>query len=97
MIIEESEFRLTQYNNSSDCWDVEVMTKVQPKGEKARMEYKTIAYGCSLITALKKIIKYKIEKKHSDNKINAIKTQLKKVKMTLQQINDIYLIAFNNL
>ncbi len=97
MIIEEKEFRLIQYNIYTDGWDIEVMAKIQPKGEKARMEYKHLAYYYPLGDALKRIIKYKIKKKHSEDKILKIQAQFKEIKKVLDEIDKIHLRPFNNL
>lgn len=64
MTIEEQDFRLTPVSESSSMFDLELMCTVHPKGKEARQEFKNVAYGISLESALKKIIQYRISCKH---------------------------------
>ena len=64
MTIEEQDFRLTPVSESSSMFDLELMYTVHPKGKEARQEFKNVAYGISLESALKKIIQYRISCKH---------------------------------
>lgn len=64
MVIEEKDFRLTPVSESSSMFDLELMYTVHPKGKEARQEFKNVAYGISLESALKKVIQYRISCKH---------------------------------
>lgn len=64
MTIEEQDFRLTPVSESSSMFDLELMYTVHPKGKEARQEFKNVAYGISLESALKKVIQYRISCKH---------------------------------
>ena len=64
MIIEEKDFRLTPVSESSPMFDLELLYTVRPKGKEARQEFKNVAYGISLESALKKIIQYRVSCKH---------------------------------
>lgn len=64
MIIEESDFRLENSNDFSQFWDLELLYTVKPKSGEARNEFKNSGYGLTLETAIKRIINYRISKKH---------------------------------
>lgn len=64
MIIEEKDFRLTPVSDSCPMFDLELLYTVRPKGKEARQEFKNVAYGISLESALKKIIQYRISCKY---------------------------------
>ena len=64
MIIEEKDFRLTPISESSPMFDLELLLTVRPKGKEARQEFKNVAYGISLESALKKVIQYRVSCKH---------------------------------
>lgn len=85
MIIEEEDFRLIP---SGDSYDLELLYKVQPKGKESRMEFKNVAYGISLPYALKKIARYRIAQKHSDESIQ-LHTYIKELKDELNAIKQL--------
>lgn len=64
MIIEEKDFRLKPIDDSSLMFDLELLYKITPKGGESRLEFKTDAYGLSLETALKKVVQYRLSKRH---------------------------------
>lgn len=96
MIIEEKDFRFIQIDEHSDAWDVEVLTKIQPKGKETRWEFKNIAYAVSLKGAIKRVIQYKINKKHSENKIISLKEYMKEYLETTKEVEKIYLKYFKD-
>ena len=54
MIIEESDFRLTE--SSGPFWDLELLYTVKPKGKPERQEFKDAGYGMTLEHCIKRII-----------------------------------------
>ena len=64
MIIEESDFRLENSNDFSQFWDLELLYTVKPKSGESRQEFKNSGYGLILEAAIKRIINYRISKKH---------------------------------
>lgn len=64
MIIKEKDFQLTPVSDSSPIFDLELLYTIRPKGKEARQEFKNVAYGISLESALKKVIQYRLSLKH---------------------------------
>lgn len=64
MVIKEKDFQLTPVSDSSPVFDLELLYTVRPKGKEARQEFKNVAYGISLESALKKVIQYRLSLKH---------------------------------
>lgn len=85
MVIEESDFRLTSVNEYSTKWDLELLYTVRPKGKEARTEFKAVAYGLPLESALKRVINFRISNKHQD--VISLKDYLKEYKDQLNQLN----------
>lgn len=63
MIIEESDFRMTQAGDNSLFWDLELKHTVRPKGKPSREELKESGYGMPMLTCLKKIALYRLSNK----------------------------------
>ena len=87
MIIEESDFRLTSVNEYSTKWDLELLYTIRPKGKEARTEFKAVAYGLPLESALQRVINFRIDNKHSD--VIKLKDYLKEYKEQLKQLKDL--------
>lgn len=85
MVIEESDFRLTSVNEYSTKWDLELLYTIRPKGKEARTEFKAVAYGLPLESALKRVINFRINNKHQD--AISLKDYLKEYKDQLNQLN----------
>lgn len=85
MVIEESDFRLTSVNEFSTKWDLELLYTIRPKGKEARTEFKAVAYGLPLESALKRVINFRIGNKHQD--AISLKDYLKEYKDQLNQLN----------
>lgn len=64
MVIEEKDFRLTPVSDSCPVFDLELLSTIRPKGKEARQEFKNVAYGISLESALRKVIQYRVSRKH---------------------------------
>lgn len=67
MIIEESDFRLTSVNEYSTKWDLELLYTIRPKGKEARTEFKPVAYGLPLESALRRVVNFRINNKYKDS------------------------------
>lgn len=63
MTIEESDFRLTSVNDSSIFFDLELITIVNKGKANERKEFKNVAYGISLESAIKKIAANRVSQK----------------------------------
>jgi hypothetical protein len=85
MVIEESDFRLTSVNEFSTKWDLELLYTIRPKGKEARTEFKAVAYGLPLESALKRVINFRINNKHQD--VISLRDYLKEYKDQLNQLN----------
>lgn len=64
MIIEEKDFRLIPVSDSCPIFDLELLYTIRPKGKETRQEFKNVAYGISLESALEKVIQYRLSCKH---------------------------------
>lgn len=69
MEIVEKDFKLKPVNESSSLFDIELLYKIKPRGGEARYEFKNVGYGCRLISAIEKIVNYRINNKHQDEAI----------------------------
>ena len=69
MVIEESDFRLTQISDSSCFWDLELLYTIRPKGKESRQEFKTCGYGLTLSSAIKHIANFRIAQKHPEESL----------------------------
>lgn len=67
MIIEEEDFKLTpSLNNASDFWDIELQVIVKPRNGEPRKEFKIVAYGTTIESAIKRIANYRVAKNNRD-------------------------------
>lgn len=69
MTIEEKDFKLKPIDDNSPLFDVELLYVVKPRSGESRLEFKNVAYGCSLENAIKRIVHYRICCKHKDEAI----------------------------
>lgn len=67
MVIEEKDFRMTQINQSSPFWDLELLKTIRPKGGEARQEFVNVGYGLTLGHCLKSIVNFRIACKHTED------------------------------
>lgn len=88
MVIEESDFKLTQVSESSPKWDLELIHTVRPKGKEARQEFKNAGYGLSLDSAMRRIISYRLHNKHPEDAIT-MKDYLTEFKDQVKQLEKI--------
>ena len=86
MIIEESDFRLIPVRESGLLFDLELL-KVMNKGkENERAEFKNIAYGITIESALKYIANARINAKYNDS--ISLKQYLQEYKDIINSIKD---------
>ena len=64
MILTGKDFELRQINDTAPFWDVYILKTIRPKGCESREELTNVAYGCTLDSAIRRIISYKINKKY---------------------------------
>lgn len=88
MVIEEKDFRLIPINNNSVMFDLELLFVVKPKDKDPRLEFKNVAYGINLETALKKIAHYRVYNNNSENSIT-LANYLKEFKSELENIRNL--------
>lgn len=88
MVIEEKDFKLTPVGDESPFFDLELLYKISPRGKESRYEFKNAGYGLTLFTAMKKIIHYRICKKHIDEAIN-LKTYFEEYQKELQDLKSL--------
>ncbi len=69
MIIEESDFRLTPVSDNSPFWDLELLYTIKSRTGLKKQEFKNSGYGLTLNSAIKKIVSFRIQNKHSDEAI----------------------------
>ncbi len=90
MIIEESDFRITQVNPHSNTWDLELLMQIKPKGKEPRWEFKVVAYSLRLKEAMRSVIRYKINKKYVDNQTISLGEYLNEYKLAAEEVKEIY-------
>lgn len=86
MVIEGKDFKLTPVSDSSPFFDLELLYTIKPKSKETRQEFKNVAYGISLETAIKKIIQYRILHKYD---ITDLATYLKEFRAELDLLRKI--------
>lgn len=88
MTIEEKDFRLAPVSDSSICFDLELLYTIRPKGKEERLEFKNVAYGISLETAIKKIAQHRVVCKHKDEAIKLL-TYFSEFKKELDSLKEL--------
>lgn len=88
MVIEESDFRLTQVSDSSCFWDLELLYTIRPKGKEPRQEFKVCGYGLTMASAIKHIINFRISQKHPDEALT-MKQYLKEYNQLVTDVREI--------
>lgn len=90
MIIEEKDFRLIPVSDSSIAFDLELLYTIRPKGKEERQEFKNVAYGISLSSAIKKIAQYRVSCNHKDESVKLL-AYLTEFKEALDSLRKLYL------
>ena len=84
MIIEEKDFRLIHIKDTSNLFDLELLRIVNKGKSTERQEFKNVAYGVTIESAIKYIANARIAA-NSPNVID-LKTYLEKYKEILDEI-----------
>lgn len=84
MIIEEKDFRLIPIKDSGNMFDLELLRTVNKGKDSERQEFKNVAYGVTIESAIKYIANARIAA-DSPNVID-LKTYLEKYKEILDEI-----------
>lgn len=66
MIIKGNDYEFRQLDDASPFWDVYILKVIRPKDCQPREELTNVGYGCSLPSAIRKVINYRINKKYYD-------------------------------
>lgn len=66
MIIQEDDFKITSIDESTPCFDLELLYTVNKGKSNERVEFRNAGYGMPFDHALKKIIMYRISKKQEN-------------------------------
>lgn len=87
MVIEEKDFRLFPIKECGSRFDLELLYIINKGKENERSEFKNVAYGITLETALKYIITYRLNSKFTDS--IDLKTYLQEYKSMLDELKKI--------
>lgn len=87
MIITDSDFRFIPTTPSSGSFDVELLHTITNKSGESRQEFKNVAYGISLDSAIQRVIRYRVYNKHKDQALT-IKQYLDEFKKELKKLKD---------
>ncbi len=88
MEIVEKDFKLKPINDNSPMFDVELLYQIKPRGGEPRLEFKNVAYGCSLESAIRKIAHYRVCCNHRGEAIR-ITTYFKELKAELDSLKSL--------
>ena len=86
MVIEESDFRLIPVKESGLLFDLELLKVINKGKENERTEFKNIAYGITIESALKYIANARISAKYNDS--ISLKQYLQEYKDIINSIKD---------
>lgn len=87
MIIEESDFRLIPVKDSGDKFDLELLRVINKGKDTERREFKNVAYGITIESAMRYIANARILENNSDTL--DLKTYLKKYKEIIDEIKQL--------
>lgn len=85
MEIVEKDFKLKPIDDNSPMFDVELLYQIKPRGGEPRLEFKNVAYGCSLESAIRKIAHYRVCCNHREEAIR-LKTYFEEYKKELDEL-----------
>lgn len=88
MIIEEKDFRLIPIGDSVPLFDLELLYTIKSRNKEERQEFKNVAYGIKLSTAIKMIAQFRISNKHKDESIKLI-TYFSEFKKELNSLKEL--------
>lgn len=87
MIIEEKDFRLTPVKECGNLFDLEILKIINKGKDNERSEFKIIAYGIKLESALQYVANHRIADKYTD--IIDLKTYLKEYKNIIAELKQL--------
>lgn len=87
MIIEESDFRLIPVKDSGDRFDLELLKVVNKGKETERQEFKNVAYGVTIESAIKYIANARVSTNNPES--IDLKTYLKEYKKIIDDIKQL--------
>lgn len=87
MIIEESDFRLIPVKDSGDRFDLELLKVVNKGKETERQEFKNVAYGVTIESAIKYIANARVSINNPES--IDLKTYLKEYKKIIDDIKQL--------
>lgn len=88
MEIVEKDFKLKPVDESSPFFDLELLYIVKPRGGTPRLEFKNAGYGMPLLSAIKRIIQYRISCKHKEEAIR-LKTYFEEYTKELEEFKEL--------
>ena len=89
MILKGKDYELRQIDDYSPFWDVYILKVIRPKGCDSREELTNIGSGCTLDSAIRKIISYRLNKKHFDEGgIMELKAYIKEYKSAVDKLSN---------
>lgn len=89
MIIEESDFKLTPVDESSLLFNLELLYSIKSKDGSKRSEFKVDSYGITLEHAIKKIVRYRVNKKYKEEEVITLTTYINDIKDEFKKIKDL--------
>ena len=87
MIIEESDFRLIPVKDSGDRFDLELLKVVNKGKETERQEFKNVAYGVTIESAIKYIANARVSANNPES--IDLKTYLKEYNKIIDDIKQL--------
>lgn len=84
MVIEEKDFRLTPIKDSGDRFDLELLRTVNKGKETERQEFKNVAYGVTIESAMRYVANARIAANNPD--VIDLKTYLEEYKKIIDEI-----------
>lgn len=84
MVIEEKDFRLTPVKDSGDRFDLELLKTINKGKETERKEFKNVAYGITIESAMRYIANTRIATNSPDS--IDLKTYLEEYKKIIDEI-----------
>lgn len=85
MIIQEQFFKLIPVDDNSIFFDLELLYTINKGKSNERKEFKNVAYGITIETAIKKIANYLINCKHKDEAIK-LRDYFKEYKSNIDEL-----------
>ena len=86
--IEEKDFRLIPVSETSELFDLEVLYIVNKGKENERIEFRNVAYGIPLESAIKRIATYRVNNKLGDDPVG-LRVYLEAYKDIIKEINEL--------